>query len=231
MNTGCSSSNRPPVTSTVRSGRSTRASWIDRSERPATGCDQVSHCESGENDGLETGPNRDAATSVTPPSAMSTSSSRPSEQATASRAPSGEADSSCTRPIRPAAIRRCGARSSVVASLPGSGASSIASSPSASVTQAACPPQPSTSGSRQRTPGVSASTRAGPSRWVSQYSEPRTLITPARPVASQARSLTLFAALTWYGRRPARAPPSGTSSRCGAGASSESSSHRSPACW
>lgn len=112
---------------------------------------------------------------------------RPSEETTARVCPSGAAVSSSTRPSRPAAIRRGGVSGP---DRPGTAASSIASAPSASVIQASCPPWPSSTGSLVRTPGVSASTRAGPSRWASQYRLPRTVIALARPVVSQARSLT-----------------------------------------
>ena len=59
---------------------------------------------------------------------------------------------------------------------------SIASSPSASVTQATRPVPPSTSGSRARTPGVTDRARAGPSLWVSQWIVPRTSTALPRPV-------------------------------------------------
>ncbi len=97
-------------------------------------------------------------------SPVSRSSSRPSWEAIARRSPSGSATISWTRPSCPVASLR-GGRSPLAR---GRYAISTASGPSASVTYATRPPLPSISGSRTRTPGVSAMVRAGPSRWVSQ---------------------------------------------------------------
>ena len=64
-----------------------------------------------------------------------------------------------------------------------SGAMQTASSPSASSTHTARS-SPSGAASRARTPGVACSVRAGPSRWVSRCTVPRTPTTLDRPVVS-----------------------------------------------
>ena len=133
---------------------------IWRRVRPMPGWDQASQAESGENARSRTGPFSERTSSVTVPgeaaaggssgspssssrgasvgpSPVAISSSRPSWAATASVEPSGEQTSSCTRPTRPAASRRPPASSTEVrraVGRPGSGAISMASSPSASVT-------------------------------------------------------------------------------------------------
>ncbi|MFC7644606.1 hypothetical protein ACFQX6_30880 [Streptosporangium lutulentum] len=56
------------------------------------------------------------------------------------------------------------------------------------------------------------SCRAGPSRWVTQCTEPWTSTALARPVSSTARSCSRLPALTWYGCRPRGGEPSVTSS-------------------
>nr|BFF01204.1 hypothetical protein GCM10020241_28790 [Streptoalloteichus tenebrarius] len=127
--------------------------------------------------------------------------------------PSGELTSSSTRPSWPVARRRgCTASSGpdpperrswpeedpeegpeedeeedeerLRASRSPTGAISTASSPWASVTQATRPLSPSTTGRRARTPGSTDTAIAGPSRWVSQCTVPRTSTTLARPVRS-----------------------------------------------
>ena len=92
--------------------------------------------------------------------------------------PSGAAAMSATQPMAPAASRRGGAAAGRPVGEP---AISIASAPSASVTQATWPVLPSTRGSRARTPGTTDSARAGPSRCVSQCTVPRTSTALAWP--------------------------------------------------
>lgn len=68
----------------------------------------------------------------------------------------------------------------------GGGAISSASSPSASVTQTTCwsPSAWKVRGSLARTPGSAASARAGPSRWVTQWTAPLDRTALPRPVRS-----------------------------------------------
>ena len=192
-----------------------------------TGRDQASQAESGLNASPLTSPSVLRSSSCTAPSASETSSTRPSWTPSAACLPSGETTSELTRPSWPAASRR---RSGSWTA----GAYSRASSPSASDTQSTpwAPSSPGTTRtSRARTPGVSSSTRAGPSRWVSQCTLPRTTTALARPVRSGAADSSQCAAGTGRGRRPLRGPASRTSRRRGAAVSRSSSSQRSPARW
>ncbi len=216
---GVASLTVPPVRS---------ASMICRSDQgPRVGCDQASQPESGEKTRPLTSPSTLRASSRTAPSARVTSSTRPSCEAAAARLPSGETASDSTRPSRPAASRwRSGPSTS--------GACTRASSPSASVTQSApcavlSPAGGTTRTSRERVPGVSSSTRAGPSRWVSQCTVPRTTTAAARPVRSGATLSSSPAAATGCGRRPVRGPAGRTSRRRGTAPVRSSRIHRSPA--
>ncbi|CAM5736850.1 hypothetical protein SHIRM173S_09623 [Streptomyces hirsutus] len=148
------------------------------------GWDQASQAESGEKVSPETSPSALRSTSRTSPVSRSTSRTRPSCEATAARLPSGDIASPRTRPSCPAASRRGvapGAR-------PVAGANSRASSPSASVTHTthSSPSARKVRGRRARTPGVAARARAGPDRWVTQWTAPRTQTALPRAVWSGA---------------------------------------------
>ena len=178
VKTGSESTKRPSVTSRISSSAS-RASRI-RLSGCGPGCDQASQAESGEYDSPDTAPSGDCASCRTAPEPMSTTSSRPSRAATATVEPSGAAASSLTSPSSPAASRR--GPPAADTSGPPAGATSRLSAPPASLTHTTRPSRPSTRGIRARTPGSTARARAGPSRWVSQCTVPRTSIALARPV-------------------------------------------------
>ena len=175
VNTGSVSVNRSGVTSNglPRPPSST----ILRCRSGSTpGADQASHCESGEKARPCMSPLVGLLDHAEPrrpadgPAGTATTDSSPSWLAMASVLPSGEAASSSTRPSRPAGTRTAGA-----ASMSSVLTTSIASSPVASVTQATRLCRRARTGSRRRTPELSASARTGPSRCRQQCTVPRDL--------------------------------------------------------
>ena len=116
-------------------------------------------------------------------------------------------------PGRPRGTRRGAGAPSARGS---TGATHTDSSPSASSTQTARS-SPSGSASRARTPGSASSVRAGPSRWVSRWTVPRTVTTLVRPVRSGTAWPSHCAVVMRCGSRAVRGPPSRTSSRRGVG--------------
>ena len=80
---------------------------------------------------------------------------------------------------------------------------------------------PSGRASRARTPGTASSVRAGPSRWVSRCTVPRTCTMLERPVRSGAAERSSVAVSDpERGSRAVRGPPSRTSSRRGSASGS-----------
>ena len=209
MNAGSVSTNRPSVRSvTCRS--SSRASR-SRRRSPPPGWDQASQAESGAKARSLTGPLSDLASSVTWLEATSTSSSLPSRAAAATTVPFGAAARSATQPISPPASLRGDSPGAV----PSAGAISSASAPSSSMTQMTWSVSPSTRGSRATGPPITDSARAGPSRWVSQCTVPRTCTALACPVASQHRPSRWSAADIRRAARPEAGEPRMTSSLAG----------------